>query len=31
MASIGVIGLLLDQVIREIGRRMLPWSRGMDR
>lgn len=31
MASIGVIGLLLDQVIRQLGRRLLPWSRGMDR
>ncbi|NJD34791.1 MAG: ABC transporter permease [Betaproteobacteria bacterium] len=31
MASIGVIGLLLDQLIRELGRRLLPWSRGMDR
>ena len=31
MASIGIIGLLLDQLIRELGRRLLPWSRGMDR
>ena len=31
MASIGVIGLLLDQIIRQLGRRLLPWSRGMDR
>jgi ABC-type nitrate/sulfonate/bicarbonate transport system permease component len=31
MASIGLIGLLLDQIIRELGRRLLPWSRGMDR
>jgi len=31
MASIGIIGLLLDQIIRELGRRLLPWSRGMDR
>jgi ABC-type nitrate/sulfonate/bicarbonate transport system permease component len=31
MASIGFIGLLLDQIIRQLGRRLLPWSRGMDR
>ena len=31
MASIGVIGLLLDQIIRVLSRRLLPWSRSMDR
>jgi ABC-type nitrate/sulfonate/bicarbonate transport system permease component len=31
MGTIGLIGLLLDQMIRELGRRLLPWSRGMDR
>lgn len=29
MATIGLIGLLIDQVIRELGRRLLPWSRVM--
>jgi ABC-type nitrate/sulfonate/bicarbonate transport system permease component len=31
MGTIGLIGLLLDQMIRELGRRLLPWSRVMDR
>lgn len=31
MASIGIIGLLLDQLIRVLSRRLLPWSRVMDR
>ncbi len=31
MATIGLIGLLIDQVIRELGRRLLPWSRVMAR
>lgn len=29
MATIGVVGLLLDRAIREIMRRALPWSRAM--
>lgn len=28
MATIGLVGLLLDQLIRELVRRLLPWSRG---
>ncbi|OIQ87358.1 putative aliphatic sulfonates transport permease protein SsuC [mine drainage metagenome] len=31
MVTIGLIGLLIDQVIRELGRRLLPWSRVMAR
>jgi ABC-type nitrate/sulfonate/bicarbonate transport system permease component len=29
MATIGLIGLLIDQLIRLLGRRLLPWSRAM--
>ncbi len=28
MATIGLVGLLIDQVIRKLVRHMLPWSRG---
>jgi len=31
MATIGLVGLLIDQAIRELGRRLLPWSRVMAR
>jgi len=31
MATIGMVGLLIDQAIRELGRRLLPWSRVMGR
>jgi ABC-type nitrate/sulfonate/bicarbonate transport system permease component len=31
MATIGLVGLMIDQVIRELVRRLLPWSRGMGR
>ena len=31
MATIGLVGLLIDQAIREMGRRLLPWSRVMGR
>ena len=31
MATIGLVGLLIDQAIRELGRRLLPWSQVMAR
>jgi len=31
MATIGLVGLMIDQVIRELVRRLLPWSRAMSR
>lgn len=31
MATIGMVGLLIDQAIRELGRRLLPWSQVMAR
>jgi len=31
MATIGLVGLMIDQIIRELVRRLLPWSRSLGR
>jgi ABC-type nitrate/sulfonate/bicarbonate transport system permease component len=31
MATIGIVGLLIDRVIREMVRRLLPWSRALSK